>query len=210
MIGLVLNAFGNGLCIAANMGSGIWTAAAVNMNMWFGVDTGLLLFIVGVLNALTNQVLLKHWDTRRFIGQVFYVMFFSYFVDIFTDLLTSIGVPRLPIVARGFLSCLGVVIFCIAISLYQRANIVMHPNDDTTNILRFDYLKGNATASQLIDFVPPIIIIIITFIFTHNIYSINIATVFSLVLNGVLIAWSDKLIWSHLKHNFSSTGINNG
>ena len=135
--GLILNAFGNGLCISADMGSGLWTAAAVNLNKWFAINIGLVLFIFGVVNALTNQFLIKHFDGRRLVGQILYVLFFSYFVDIFTNLLTAVGVPNLPIVVRAILSCLGVVFFCVAISLYQRANIVMHPNDDTTNILRF-------------------------------------------------------------------------
>lgn len=139
--GLILNAFGNGLCISANMGSGLWTASAVNLNKWLGWNTGLLLFIIGVINAITNQFLIKRFDGKRLVGEVLYVLFFSYFVNIFTDLLNMVGVPSLPIVIRAILSCLGVAFFCVAISLYQRANIVMHPNDDTTNILRFFIFK---------------------------------------------------------------------
>jgi len=202
--GLILNAFGNGLCISANMGSGLWTAAAVNMNMWFAWNTGLLLFIMGVINAITNQLLIRRFDGKRLIGEILYVMFFSYFVNVFTNLLNNIGVPNLPMFIRAILSCLGVVFFCVAISLYQRANIVMHPNDDTTNILRFMYLKGNATAAQIIDFIPPIIIIIIAGIAIKGVYSVNIGTVFSFIFNGILIATADKWIWPALKHNFKT------
>lgn len=202
--GLVLNAFGNGLCISADMGSGLWTAAAVNLNRWFAWNTGLILFVFGVVNALTNQVLIKKFDGKRLLGQILYVMFFSYFVNIFTNLLTAVGVPNLPMLVRMFLSCLGVVFFCVAISLYQRANIVMHPNDDTTNILRFFYLKGNSTKAQIIDFLPPIIIIIIAAFGIHTVYSVNVATLFSFIFNGILIAMSDKYIWPQLKHNFKT------
>ncbi|GEO44244.1 membrane protein [Companilactobacillus alimentarius] len=199
-----MNAFGNGLCISADMGSGLWTAAAVNLNKWFAINIGLVLFIFGVVNALTNQFLIKHFDGRRLVGQILYVLFFSYFVDIFTNLLTAVGVPNLPIVVRAILSCLGVVFFCVAISLYQRANIVMHPNDDTTNILRFFYLKGNSTKAQIIDFLPPIIIIVIAAFAIHNVYSVNIGTLFSFMFNGILIATADKIIWPQLKHNFKT------
>ncbi|CAJ1178499.1 hypothetical protein CPR19088_GLDEOEPO_01259 [Companilactobacillus paralimentarius] len=199
-----MNAFGNGLCISANMGSGLWTAAAVNVTKWTGLNTGLLLFIIGVINAITNQFLIRRVDSRRLIGEILYVMFFSYFVNVFTNLLNIVGVPSLPIVIRAILSCLGVVFFCVAISLYQRANIVMHPNDDTTNILRFLYLKGNSTAAQIIDFIPPIIIIIVAGIAIQNVYSVNIGTVFSFIFNGILIAAADKWIWPELKHNFAS------
>jgi uncharacterized membrane protein YczE len=202
--GLILNAFGNGLCISADMGSGLWTAAAVNLNKWFAWNTGLILFVFGVINALTNQVLIKKFDGKRLVGQILYVMFFSYFVNVFTNLLTAIGVPNLPMLVRMFLSCLGVVFFCVAISLYQRANIVMHPNDDTTNILRFFYLKGNSTKAQIIDFLPPIIIIIIAAFGIHAVYSVNVATLFSFIFNGILIAMSDKYIWPQLKHNFKT------
>ncbi|MGI3099908.1 hypothetical protein [Companilactobacillus alimentarius] len=186
------------------MGSGLWTAAAVNLNKWFAINIGLVLFIFGVVNALTNQFLIKHFDGRRLVGQILYVLFFSYFVDIFTNLLTAVGVPNLPIVVRAILSCLGVVFFCVAISLYQRANIVMHPNDDTTNILRFFYLKGNSTKAQIIDFLPPIIIIVIAAFAIHNVYSVNIGTLFSFMFNGILIATADKIIWPQLKHNFKT------
>lgn len=202
--GLILNAFGNGLCISANMGSGLWTASAVNMNKWFGWNTGLLLFIIGVINAVTNQFLIRRFDGKRLFGEVIYVLFFSYFVNIFTSLLNSLGVPGLSIVTRAILSCLGIVCFCVAISLYQRANIVMHPNDDTTNILRFLYLKGNSTAAQIIDFIPPIVIIIVAGFAIHNVYSVNIATLFSFIFNGILIASADKYVWPALKHNFKT------
>ncbi|WP_125567970.1 hypothetical protein [Companilactobacillus insicii] len=210
MVGLILNAFGNGLCITSNMGSGIWTAAAVNLNMWIGVNVGVLLFIFGVTNALTNLVLIKQLDIKRFVAEVLYILFFSYFVDIFTNLLTAMGVQHLPMLVRTLISFSGVICFCIAISLYQRANIVMHPNDDTTNILRFLYLKGNSTAAQIIDFIPPTVVVLISFFATHEIYAVNVGTLFSILLNGVLIAESDKLIWPSLKHNFKAKNIDEG
>ncbi|MFC6323553.1 YczE/YyaS/YitT family protein [Companilactobacillus baiquanensis] len=207
MIGLVLNAFGNGLCISANMGSGIWTASAVNLNKIFGLSVGTILCIIGILNAITNQFLIRRFDGKRLIGEILYILFFSSFVDIFTDFLNNAGIPSLPIVIRALLSCLGIVFFCVAISLYQRANIVMHPNDDTTNILRFFYLKGNSTAAQIIDFIPPTIVVIIAFFVTGNIYSVNIGTLFSILFNGILIATADKIIWPSLKHNFKTKSV---
>ncbi|WP_125591310.1 hypothetical protein [Companilactobacillus jidongensis] len=210
MIGLILNAFGNGLCITSNMGSGVWTAAAVNLNMWLGFNVGMILFVFGVANALTNLILIKKLDIKRFVVEILYILFFSYFVDIFTSLLTMAGVQHLPMLVRILVSFSGVVCFCVAISLYQRANIVMHPNDDTTNILRFLYLKGNSTAAQIIDFVPPVLIVAVSFVITHNIYAVNVGTLFSILLNGILIAESDKFIWPSLKHNFKTEDVQGG
>lgn len=184
------------------MGSGIWTASAVNMNKWLGIDTGILLMIIGLINAITNQILIHKIDVKRFVGQIIFVLFYGYFIDIFTFIFDKLGMPHYQILIRTFFAILGIVCFCVAISLYQRANIFMHPNDDTTNILGFRYLKGNATLAQIIDFIPPIIIVIISFVNIHQIYSINIATLVSILLNGVFIATADKYVWPKLKHNF--------
>lgn len=202
--GLILNAFGNALTISANMGSAVWTASAVNYSHWFNVNVGVLLFIIGFLNTVTNQILIKYWDWPRFIGEIAYVCFFSYFVSLFVNLLNSLGIGTLPIVIRAVLSCLGIVFFCTAISLYQRANILMHPNDDTTNILRFFYLRKSAVAAQLLDFVPPIAAIIISFAVTKNLCAVNIGTIFSILFNGLIIQTADKYIWPGLKHNFKT------
>ncbi|MTV81598.1 hypothetical protein [Secundilactobacillus folii] len=189
------------------MGSGLWTASAVNLNNWTGVSLGLLLFFIGVINAITNQVLIHHFDGKRLVGEIVYVAFFGTIVQYSAQLFEALGVGRTPVIMRLIFSCLGIVLFCIGISLYQRANIIMHPNDDTTNILRFLYLKGNATASQLLDFVPPAVVIIITFFATKQILSVNLATLFSIFGNGILIATSDQWIWPHLTHNFRAKPV---
>lgn len=199
---LVLNACGNALCVSSNVGSGFWTAAAVNLHAAFGFDVGVMLFCIGLTNALTNQVLIRRIDVPRFVGEIGFVLCFSYFVDLFTTIFTAIGMPSWPWLVRMFISLLRVTTFCIAISLYQRANILMHPNDDTTNILRFMYLKGNATAAQLIDFVPPILIMVVTFFFTHQVQAVNVGTIYSFFMNGILIATADRLIFPKLVHNF--------
>jgi len=199
---LVLNACGNALCITSNVGSGIWTASAVNMHEAFGLDVRVLLFLIGLANTITNQFLIRRLDIKRFIGEIIFVLCFSYFVDLFTIAFTTIGLPSLPWFVRLLISLLGVSTFCVAISIYQRANIFMHPNDDTTNILRFMYLKGNATASQLIDFIPPIVIMLVTFTITHRVAAVNIGTFYSFLMNGVLIATADRLVFPKLVHNF--------
>ena len=108
MVGLVLNAAGNGLCIVGAMGSGLWTAAAINLNDWQGWNIGAVLFTFGVLNALSNLLLIRRWDWPRLIGEVIYTLFFSYFVNVFTWLFTWLGLGNWPMVARIFVSCFGV------------------------------------------------------------------------------------------------------
>ncbi|AYF92229.1 hypothetical protein D7I45_01345 [Apilactobacillus bombintestini] len=201
VFGLLLNALGNSLTIVSGCGSGIWTAASVNIHELVGIDVGLMIFIFGIINALTNQVLIRHIDVWRFIEEMVFITFFSYFIQIFADFFTSLGWNHLSLFIRVPMALIGVCFFCTAISLYQRANLFMHPNDDTTNILRFQYLKGSAVKSQLLDFAPPIIIILICAVFLHRIYSVNIGTIFSIICNGFIIQTADKLIFPSLKHN---------
>lgn len=205
IIGLLLNAFGNALSVAANAGSGIWTAAAVNIAYWIHGNVGIILLIVGVLSALLNQLLIRKVDIPRFIGEVAFISCFSYFIDLFVGIFTKWGIPALPLGWRMALSVLGVTIFACSISIYQRANLIMHPNDDTSNILRFMYLGGRATASQLADFIPPIIMIAVCYAATRQIYSVNVGTLYSILFNGIIIAASDKHIMPHLYHNFRAS-----
>lgn len=201
VFGLVLNSLGNALTIVSGCGSGIWTAASVNIHQLIGIDVGIMIFIFGIINALTNQILIKHIDVLRFIEEIIFISFFSSFIQIFTDFFESLGWNNLSLFFRIPMALIGVCFFCTAISLYQRANIFMHPNDDTTNILRFDYLKGSAVKSQLLDFTPPIVIILICSIFLHQIYSVGIGTIFSIIFNGILIQNADKFVFPSLKHN---------
>ncbi len=202
VIGLVLNAFGNALSVSSNAGSGIWTAAAVNIAYWIHGNVGIILLILGVCSALLNQILIRQVDLPRFIGEVVFISCFSYFIDLFVDLFAKLGIPNLPLGWRMVLSVVGVTIFASSISIYQRANLVMHPNDDTSNILRFMYLGGRATVSQYVDFIPPIIMIVICVIGTHQLYSVNVGTLYSILFNGVIIAAADEHIMPGLHHNF--------
>lgn len=82
--------------------------------------------MVGLAVAVINQLLLKKKDFLSFAGEVAFIASFSCFINLFTR------------IAVGFF---GIAILGVSISFYQRANLIMHPNDSTTNILRFLYLK---------------------------------------------------------------------
>lgn len=200
--GLVVNAFGNGLTVATNMGAAPWTASEVNLAALMGTSVGMVMFIVGVLVAVTNQLLIRQWDKWRFWGEVAFIAGFSYFIDVFIAFFDWLKIPQWPMIIRILLCFLGIVIFCAAISLYQRANLIMHPNDDTTNILRFIYFKGRVTTAQLVNFLVPIVIILITWLISHQIYSVNIGTLLCIFCNGPLIGFFDHHLWLGLHHNF--------
>lgn len=202
IVGLIVNAVGNGLTVSTNMGTSPWTASEVNLAHLFNVSVGWPMFIVGSLTAIANQIMIKKFDKIRFFGELLFIAFFSYFVDIFLALFNALGVPNLPTWLKVILCFIGIFTFCCAISFYQRANLFMHPNDDTTNIIRFQYLKGNVVKAQLVNFSVPLTIIIICVIITHQIYSVNIGTIICMFANGPLIGFSDKHLWHSLHHNF--------
>lgn len=198
----MINAFGNGLSVSTNMGTSPWTASEVNIGNLLGIGVGIPMFVVGVLVAFINQLLIRHWDVPRLVGEVLFVSFFSYFVDLFVALFHQLGIPNLPILVRLMLCLAGIAIFCTAISLYQRANIIMHPNDDTTNILRFLYFKENVVRAQIVNFLPPVIVIIVIAVVTRQVASVNLGTLVCIFGNGPMIGLSDRYIWPGLKHNF--------
>lgn len=203
--GLVLNALGNGLTVSTNVGTSPWTASEVNLANLFGTSVGIPMFIVGTLTAVANQLLIRQWDRWRFIGEVAFIACFSYFVDVFVAFFGWLGVPQLPFLFRTVLCFIGVATFCCAISIYQRANIVMHPNDDTTNILRFLYFHNRVVVAQLVNFIPPILIMAVTFMLDGHLYAINVGTLFALLANGPLIGFFDRHFWHSLTHNFRVT-----
>ena len=77
----------------------------------------------------------------------------------------------------------------------------MHPNDSTTNILRFLYLKNNVVRAQFINFLVPLGMTGICYLATGRIYSVNIGTLVILLVNGPMIAWTDRHLWHSLHHN---------
>lgn len=204
-----MNALGNGLTVATNVGTSPWTASEVNIAQLVGTSVGLPMFCISVLVAIVNQLLIRQWDPLRFFGEIGFIACFSYFVNVFVAFFTWLGVPHLPFLLRAVLCFLGVATFCCAISIYQRANLVMHPNDDTTNILRFLYCHNRVVVAQLVNFIPPIVIMVVTFLISGHLYAINIGTLFALLANGPLIGFFDRHVWHGLTHNFRVKGAGN-
>ena len=137
----------------------------------------------------------------RFISELLYIFIFGYAIDWTVLIFEKMGLDKMNAPLRILMSLVGVILFCSAISIYQRANLFMHPNDDTSNLLRFRFLHGSAFWSQIVDIVPALIICVVCWPFLHVIYSIGWGTLFSLLFNGVIVGLSDKWIWPQLKHN---------
>lgn len=203
IVGLVINALGSGLTVSTNVGTNPWTAAELNLCPIIKLDIGWTMFLVGILVIIANQLLIRRFDWLRLVGEFIFISCFSYFIDLFVDMFNKLGVPHFPFYLRTILCLIGVVVFSCAISFYQRANIFMHPNDDTTNILRFLYMRNNVVRAQFINFMVPIAICLICYPFTKQLIGINIGTIFCILFTGPLIAFSDKFLWRSLHHTIT-------
>ncbi|WP_283590137.1 YczE/YyaS/YitT family protein [Ligilactobacillus saerimneri] len=200
VLSVIINSLGNALTVSINLGSALWTAASVNLAQTTPVSLSWWLFLSGAIVILTNIIILHHFQTKRIIGNLIFMVPFASLVGIFAHFLVRWGITSLPLSLRVFLDCLGVVLIAVAISLYQRVNWMLHPVDDLMQIIRFRFFKGNSTVAQLVTFTPPLIVIFVIFGLTHHLYAINIGTIFALLFQGTLVGLADQIIFPSLKH----------
>ncbi len=198
---ILLNAAGNALTISTNLGSAVWTGSSVNLANWIHISLGTTLFIYGIVITLVNQIIIGHFDRRRFFSNLLYTLPFSYLVSFMTIFWNWVGVPHCGLVARVILDTIGIMTIAAAVSIYQRSNILMHPNDDLSYILRFKFLKGSAILGQWTSYLPPIIITILSVWATGQLKAIGYGTIVALVAQGAMMSWSDKHVFPQLKHH---------
>lgn len=198
---IFLNSACNALTIATNLGSAVWTGSSVNLSNWINVPLGTTLFMYGIVVTVLNQLMLGHFDRRRFISNLLYTVPFSYLVEFIGYFWSWLGIPQLTLLPRLILNIIGLLGVAAAVSIYQRCNLIQHPNDDLSYILRFRFLHGSAILGQWTSYLPPITITILAFIATGQLKAIGFGTVFALVAQGALMGWSDQHVFPSLKHH---------
>lgn len=200
LISIVFNTLGNALTVAINLGSALWTASAVNLMHFAAVPLDVMLFIFGIAVILINILILRKLDWQRVIGNIIFMIPFSYLTGYMTQLLLVFNINLLPLAVRILFDLIGICFIAIGISIYQRVNLILHPCDDLMQIIRFKYFHGSATIAQLVTFAPPVVMIIITWLYSGQIYAINIGTLFALLFQGTLVGLFDRCIFPTLKH----------
>lgn len=141
------------------MGSGIRTASAVSLSKWTSWSLGNILFLEGVSVAFTNLLLLGRFDYFRLIRNLIFITPFSYLLAGFEVIFVHLGIAHLALFWRCILDMIGLFGVAAAVSLYQRANLILHPTDDLPYILRFRFLHGSPVWSQCLSNVPPLAIV---------------------------------------------------
>lgn len=200
LFGLTLNAFGMGMTVASNLGSAMWTASSVNLSVWLGFSLTVVLILLGGLQIIVNGLISGSFELQKIIGNVFVVLFFGSFVGLFTHLFLAIGVGQLPVVLRILVTMIGILLVGSGISISQRVNLVLHPWDELTNLLRFKFFKGKAHQAQLAAFAIPCAITLILWLITKQLYAVNIGTIISFFGQGKIISWADQHIFKALTH----------
>lgn len=202
-LSIFINSFFNALTVSTNMGSAIWTASAVSISRFAGWHLGNVLFAEGVVVALTNLLLLGRFDYFRLIRNLLFITPFSYLLASFEAVFNRLGVPNLGLGWRMVLDVIGLFGVAIAVSLYQRANLIMHPNDDLPYILRFRFLHESSVYSQWLSNVPPMIIVLIIFFMSGHWSSFGIGTIYNILTQGYLIGWADTHFFGILHHHLN-------
>lgn len=197
---ILLNGFGNGLTVAMNLGSALWTASAVNLAHALHLTLLTVLLAEGVAVVLFNALVLRRLEWRRIAGNFIFMIPFSFLVSWFARLIGMTPLVALPLIWRVALDLFGIVCTGVAVSIYQRLNVMLHPNDDLMQILRFHFLHGNAALAQPVSYIPPITLILICVLATRQAYALNIGTLFSLVAQGAIVGLADRFVFPQLKH----------
>ncbi|MSE21634.1 hypothetical protein GKC44_10400, partial [Lactobacillus parabuchneri] len=179
----------------------VWTGSAVNLSKWINIPLGTTLFLYGIIVTISNQLLLGSFDRRRFFSNLLFTVPFSYLVAFFTWIFNTISVPEQDFYIRLILDIIGLYCVAMAVSMYSRSNLIMHPNDDLAYIIRFKYIHGSAVISQWLSYIPPILIIGASYVFTGKLYAIGFGTVFALLFQGAMMKWSDTHAFPKLKHH---------
>lgn len=217
---------------ASYLGAAFWTAGEYNMAdvfpSWMNVGSVFNVqfwsfFLVGLAVIALNQILVGRVNWRRIFGNIMFLVPFSLLVGVFTDLLLGRFTPGwggLPYagssialhVAYVLLNCVGVALIAIAISLYQRANIALHPADDLMQILRFKYCKGNAAVAMWLSYVPPALVAIVAVIILSarngglTVNYFGVGTLFAFLCQGGITGWADRHIIPSFTHQALDVG----
>ncbi|MGR5571681.1 fructose permease [Limosilactobacillus fermentum] len=219
-LSIVVNSMGNVLTLVTSshihpqfLGSAYWTAAENNLGYAvLGKGNSMALFwafmILGMLTSVLNAILMHKWDWHRIFGNFLFMLPFSIFIQWFSNIFNRImpdAHSLLMIIFYVLINFLGVTFIGVAISIYQRVNLVLHPADDLFQILRFRYFKGNATLAMWASYIPPTIMALAA-IPAMGLANFGLGTIFALLFQGGITGLADKLIFPKLKHQALDLG----
>lgn len=217
-LALIITAASQALMIATAQGATIWSTAALNIvgallqtdNLQqINTYNGTAILLLSTLCGLINLAISPDHDLPRFLRNLIFVVPFSYFIQFFVPFWQG-GLSAIEpfihnaLVFRGLLILICMVALAgisAGVSMYQRANLILHPYDDLAFILRFDYFHGNAATSQIVGFSIPGIITVVAILLNHGrMLSIGFGTIWAFFMQGAFTGIFDKVILPNFKH----------
>ncbi|WP_089087752.1 fructose permease [Secundilactobacillus pentosiphilus] len=219
-ISLVINSLGNVLTLVTSthihpsfLGSAYWTAAESNLGHALLGDNSQVLFwaffVLGMLVAFLNAALMHQLEWKRILGNLAFLLPFSLFIQWFANIFNRLmpnAYSPLMVALYVLINFLGVACMGTAISIYQRVNLVLHPADDLTQILRYRYCRGNATIAMWFSYVPPTIMGIIAALMTGSLTNFGLGTIFAFLFQGSITGIADRIVFPKLKHQALDVG----
>lgn len=199
MLSIVMNAMGNGITVALNLGSAMWTASAVNISKYTGYPLAWIMIILGTFTILVNGWITKEWNVKRIIGNYLFMVLFSFLVGLFAQFFVYLGMASLPYFVRMGLDIGGIFLLACGVSLYQRLHLVIHPIDEYMNSIRYYLCRGHATLGQWVSFLPPIVLTFVMVWITKQLYAVHIGTLVSLLFQGAFTGWADRHIFPSIQ-----------
>ena len=200
ILGLILNASGNALTVALNLGSPVWTAACVNVAHALHVSLGLIMVYWGAALIIATILITRKIQSWRMVKNVVFMVLFAALVNWLSKWFEQTPLMTLPIIVRVLLDFGGIGLIAAGVSLYQRVNWMLHPCDDLMQIVRFRFFEGSANRAMLAVYLPAVLITVLCVWDTHHLWAVNIGTIFALVFQGWLIGVADRRLFRQLKH----------
>lgn len=200
ILGLILNAGGNALTVALNLGSPVWTATCVNVARALHVSLGLIMVYWGAALVIATILITRKIQGWRMVKNVVFMVLFAALVNWLSKWFEQTPLMTLPIIVRVLLDFGGIGLIAAGVSLYQRVNWMLHPCDDLMQIVRFRFFEGSANRAILAVYLPAVLITVLCVWDTHHLWAVNIGTIFALVFQGWLIGVADRRLFRQLKH----------
>ena len=200
ILGLILNASGNALTVALNLGSPVWTATCVNVARALHVSLGLIMVYWGAALVIVTILITRKIQSWRMVKNVVFMVLFAALVNWLSKWFEQTPLMTLPIIVRVLLDFGGIGLIAAGVSLYQRVNWMLHPCDDLMQIVRFRFFEGSANRAMLAVYLPAVLITVLCVWDTHHLWAVNIGTIFALVFQGWLIGVADRRLFRQLKH----------
>lgn len=196
ILGLILNASGNALTVALNLGSPVWTAACRTLH----VSLGLIMVYWGAALVIATILITRKIQGWRTVKNVVFMVLFAALVNWLSKWFEQTPLMTLPIIVRVLLDFGGIGLIAAGVSLYQRVNWMLHPCDDLMQIVRFRFFEGSTNRAMLAVYLPAVLITVLCVWDTHHLWAVNIGTIFALVFQGWLIGIADRRLFRQLKH----------